>query len=57
MLFVDEAHAARKYNKVHLAVRGLLERCMAIVAMMATPVTTKPAVSDGTYCVWQYNPN
>ncbi|KAG2134716.1 P-loop containing nucleoside triphosphate hydrolase protein [Suillus cothurnatus] len=43
MLFVDEAHAARKYNKVHLAVRGLLERCMAIVAMTATPVTTKPA--------------
>ncbi|KAG2063373.1 hypothetical protein BDR04DRAFT_1038198 [Suillus decipiens] len=43
MLIVDEAHVARKYNKVHLALRGLLERCMAIVAMTATPVTTKPA--------------
>ncbi|KAG2343746.1 hypothetical protein BDR05DRAFT_883628 [Suillus weaverae] len=43
MLIVDEAHVARKYNKAHLALRGLLERCMAIVAMTATPVTTKPA--------------
>jgi hypothetical protein len=47
MLVADEAHVARKYNKVHLAFRGLLERCMAIIAMTATPVTTKPAVSDG----------
>ncbi|KAG2365352.1 P-loop containing nucleoside triphosphate hydrolase protein [Suillus spraguei] len=43
MLIVDEAHVARKYNKVHLALRGLLDRCMAIVGMTATPVTTKPA--------------
>ncbi|KAG1717478.1 P-loop containing nucleoside triphosphate hydrolase protein [Suillus lakei] len=39
----DEAHCARKYNKVHVAARGLQERSHSIVAMTATPVTTKPA--------------
>ncbi|KAG1741027.1 P-loop containing nucleoside triphosphate hydrolase protein [Suillus occidentalis] len=43
MLVADEAHVARKYNKVHLAFRGLLERCMVMIAMTATPVTTRPA--------------
>ncbi|KAG1798808.1 P-loop containing nucleoside triphosphate hydrolase protein [Suillus variegatus] len=39
----DEAHCARKYNKVHVAARGLQERSHSMVAMTATPVTTKPA--------------
>ncbi|KAG2335631.1 hypothetical protein BDR05DRAFT_898054 [Suillus weaverae] len=41
--FFDEAHCARKYNKVHVAARGLQERSHSMVAMTATPVTTKPA--------------
>ncbi|KAG1841574.1 P-loop containing nucleoside triphosphate hydrolase protein [Suillus subluteus] len=40
--FFDEAHCARKYNKVHIAARGLQERSHLMVAMTATPVTTKP---------------
>ncbi|KAG1779882.1 P-loop containing nucleoside triphosphate hydrolase protein [Suillus placidus] len=40
--FFDEAHCARKYNKVHTAARGLQERSHLMVAMTATPVTTKP---------------
>ncbi|KAG1785036.1 P-loop containing nucleoside triphosphate hydrolase protein [Suillus plorans] len=40
--FFDEAHCARKYNKVHVAARGLQERSHLMVAMTATPVTTKP---------------
>ncbi|KAG2352396.1 P-loop containing nucleoside triphosphate hydrolase protein, partial [Suillus spraguei] len=36
------AHCARKYNKVHIAARGLQERSHLMVAMTATPVTTKP---------------
>ncbi|KAG1786495.1 P-loop containing nucleoside triphosphate hydrolase protein, partial [Suillus variegatus] len=43
MMIVDEAHVVRKYNKVHLACRGLSQRCLIVVAMTATPVTTKPA--------------
>jgi hypothetical protein len=44
--FFDEAHCARKYNKVHIAARGLQERSHSMVAMTATPVTTKPTVSQ-----------
>ncbi|KAG2336037.1 hypothetical protein BDR05DRAFT_897311 [Suillus weaverae] len=40
--FFDEAHCARKYNKVHIAARGLQERSHLMVAMTATPVTTQP---------------
>ncbi|EPQ49722.1 hypothetical protein GLOTRDRAFT_134692, partial [Gloeophyllum trabeum ATCC 11539] len=42
LLILDEAHAARKPNQLHVAVRGLRDRVSAMVAMTATPVTTKP---------------
>ncbi|KAG2359798.1 hypothetical protein BDR07DRAFT_1291359, partial [Suillus spraguei] len=42
VMFFDEAHCARKYDKVHIAARRLQERSHLMVAMTATPVTTKP---------------
>lgn len=42
---MDEAHSARKHNLAHLAARALWERATLMVAMTATPVTTKPQVS------------
>ena len=42
---MDEAHCARKHNQIHRAYRGVRERCLALVAMTATPVTTKTQVS------------
>jgi hypothetical protein len=47
--FFDEAHCARKYNKVHTAARGLQERSHLMVAMTAMPVTTKPPVSHSEH--------
>jgi len=41
---MDEAHSARKHNGAHLAARALRERSALMVAMTATPVTTKPQV-------------
>ncbi|KAG6370138.1 P-loop containing nucleoside triphosphate hydrolase protein [Boletus reticuloceps] len=42
LLAVDEAHAARKHNVAHTAVRALKEKAKVLVAMTATPVTTRP---------------
>ncbi|KAH0833809.1 P-loop containing nucleoside triphosphate hydrolase protein [Lanmaoa asiatica] len=39
---VDEAHQARKHNKLHMALRALGSRSSMMVALTATPVTTKP---------------
>ncbi|KAH0826426.1 hypothetical protein J3R83DRAFT_5404 [Lanmaoa asiatica] len=39
---MDEAHSARKHNLAHMAARALRERATLMVAMTATPVTTKP---------------
>ncbi|KAG2359170.1 P-loop containing nucleoside triphosphate hydrolase protein [Suillus spraguei] len=47
--FFDEAHCARKYNKVHVAARGLQEKSHSMVAMTATPVTT----SLRTFGLWR----
>jgi hypothetical protein len=45
LLVIDEAHEARKYNKLHLAARQLRTQSKAIIAMTATTVTTKPQAS------------
>lgn len=45
LVAVDEAHAARKHNVVHMALRALKEKTNVLVAMTATPVTTRPQVS------------
>ncbi|KAH7905302.1 P-loop containing nucleoside triphosphate hydrolase protein [Hygrophoropsis aurantiaca] len=42
---MDEAHAARKANNLHVAARALRERAAVMVAMTATPVTTNPQAS------------
>ncbi|KAH0832859.1 hypothetical protein J3R83DRAFT_11786 [Lanmaoa asiatica] len=39
---MDKAHLAWKHNLSHLSTRALWERSMLMVAMTATPVTTKP---------------
>ncbi|KAI9457025.1 P-loop containing nucleoside triphosphate hydrolase protein [Boletus coccyginus] len=44
-VIMDEAHCARKHNGIHRAFRGLRERGTAVIAMTATPVTTKAQVS------------
>lgn len=41
---LDEAHSARKHNLAHMAARALREKSKVMVAMTATPVTTKPQV-------------
>ncbi|KAI6029042.1 P-loop containing nucleoside triphosphate hydrolase protein [Pisolithus microcarpus] len=41
LVIMDEAHCARKHNHIHRAFRGLRERTTALVAMTATPITTK----------------
>ena len=38
---VDEAHSARKFNKLHTGYQGLRQQAQAILTMTATPVTTK----------------
>ncbi|KAG9308261.1 hypothetical protein JVU11DRAFT_12148 [Chiua virens] len=40
-LIVDEAHQARKFNKIHTAIYALRAESAAMVAMTATPVMTK----------------
>ncbi|KAG6373967.1 P-loop containing nucleoside triphosphate hydrolase protein [Boletus reticuloceps] len=39
---VDEAHQARKHNKLHMALRAMGSRSSMMVALTATPVTTNP---------------
>lgn len=51
-VIMDEAHCARKHNQVHRAFRGLRERGLALVAMTATPVTTKAQVNYDTISVF-----
>ncbi|EGN97044.1 hypothetical protein SERLA73DRAFT_75888 [Serpula lacrymans var. lacrymans S7.3] len=42
-LFVmDEAHVARKYNKIYVAVQALRQQANVTIALTATPVLTKP---------------
>lgn len=38
---MDEAHLARKFNKLHTAVCCLREQSASMIAMTATPVMTK----------------
>lgn len=42
---IDEAHAFRNRNKLHTAILALREKTDLLVAMTATPVQTRPAVS------------
>ncbi|KAI6144170.1 P-loop containing nucleoside triphosphate hydrolase protein, partial [Pisolithus thermaeus] len=41
LVIMDEAHCARKHNHIHRAFRGLRERATTLIAMTATPITTK----------------
>ncbi|KAI6137600.1 P-loop containing nucleoside triphosphate hydrolase protein [Pisolithus tinctorius] len=41
LVIMDEAHSARKHNQIHRAFRGLKERATSVIAMTATPITTK----------------
>lgn len=41
---IDEAHAFRNNNKLHMAVRVLRKKTDLLVAMTATPVQTRPTV-------------
>lgn len=45
LLVVDEAHHARKHNKLHMALRALRQQAQSVLTLTATPVTTKPHVS------------
>ncbi|KAG8213507.1 hypothetical protein J3R82DRAFT_12050 [Butyriboletus roseoflavus] len=40
-MIMDEAHAGRKYNTAHVACRELRIKSRVIIALTATPVTTK----------------
>ncbi|KIK74159.1 hypothetical protein PAXRUDRAFT_176509, partial [Paxillus rubicundulus Ve08.2h10] len=42
MMIMDEAHQGRKYNLAHVACRELRLRSSVLIALTATPVTTKP---------------
>ena len=48
LVVMDEAHSARKFNKIHTAYHGLRQQSRAIVAMTATPVMTKLQVRSIT---------
>lgn len=51
-LIIDEAHVARKFNKIHTAYYALRKQSLCLVAMTATPVMTKLQVSShGLYVV------
>ena len=43
---VDEAHGFRNVNKLYGAVRVLREKTDILIAMTATPVQTRPSVSE-----------
>ena len=53
-MFMDEAHGGRKYNMVHVACRELRKKAVALVALTATPVTTKAQVRV-MYMFTKYN--
>ena|ERR1700744_6315299 len=42
---IDEAHGFRNVNRLYGAVRALRDKCDILVAMTATPVQSRPAVS------------
>ncbi|KZT17921.1 hypothetical protein NEOLEDRAFT_1081787, partial [Neolentinus lepideus HHB14362 ss-1] len=42
LVIFDEAHAARKINKLHVAMRALRDKSSGMLALTATPATTKP---------------
>ena len=48
LVVMDEAHSARKFNKIHMAYHGLRQQSQAIIAMTATPVMTKLQVRSIT---------
>lgn len=45
---MDEAHSARKHNLARMGTHALRERSTLMVAMTATPMTTKPQVHSYT---------
>lgn len=44
-LIIDEAHTARKFNKLHTAYQALCKQSETLIVMTATPVMTKLQVS------------
>ena len=45
LLIIDEAHAARRINKLYMTLQELGKNAEMIVAMTATPVISHPSVS------------
>ena len=46
MVAIDEAHGFRNVNKLYGAVRALRDKTDILVAMTATPIQTRPSVSE-----------